>query len=127
VITMSNQNTAEMCKISVCLNKARENGYCDEHQSLKDTYESTLSRSDTQGTKSSWQPFLVISAIIIILGGIIYGIVNLNEINESVASELISNSVKVRTVIVPVFFTASTSIVLISLGKIISTIEKKEG
>jgi len=118
-------NNDGLCKIKVCLNKALENGYCEEHQGFAGTEENNSTDSVKSPDKtSSWQTFLNVAAFISFISGLIYGLVNLSEINE-LAGEFIPNSTKVKTVLVPTFLTGAFSVVILALGRIISLLEKR--
>ena len=113
-------NNDGLCKIKVCLNKALENGYCEEHQGFAGT------ENDTSTAKTSqWQVFLGIAAFVSFIGGLIYGITSLGELNE-LAGEYITDSTRVKTVLVPMFVTSAFSVVFLALGRIISLLEKRE-
>lgn len=68
------QNT---CKISVCLNKAEENGYCSDHQDFAE--DKLPSRSATTSADTDYQspPLTFVLAIVLYLAAIgcaIYGV-----------------------------------------------------
>jgi hypothetical protein len=125
---MSEQPNLEMCKISICTTTALENGYCNEHKNFYESTSALSSRSDTQPrTSLSWFSFLSVSALLLFLAGVIYGLYNFNILNEysgEYANELFTQA-KIRSIIIPIFVTGTVSLILLALGKIIDLIDKK--
>lgn len=115
---------SSICKISVCLKKAEDNGYCIDHQEFAGAAESNESISPAP--TSQWPLSLNILAFVFIVGSIIYGLIQYEDF-EKLTGDLdgISNSYKYRLILIPGTFGIFAGAVLLSLGKIINLLEKK--
>lgn len=116
-----------MCKITVCMNTALDNGYCQDHQEFVGAVEAAEEerRSGVQNT-NSWQVFLTWMAGIIFVGGVIYGVYHYNLVDQIgfAGFEPALTATKLQVLLTPILSTGSIAIILLALGKVIALLEK---